>query len=89
MFAAENQQNSRPHCEELVQGIKNFFEADGAEYDRNIIDCEFEDDIDIGKFNPPEIFHINLECKRMFVQLVKDFRIIPSVAALSLIATNF
>ena len=89
MFAATNQQISRPHCEELAQGIKNFFEDDGLEFDRNIIDHEFKEWIDIGKFNPPEIFHVNLECKRMFVQLVKDFRIKPSVAALSLLATNF
>ena len=62
-----------------------------------MIAAEFEDNsgeeeemnMDIGKFNPPEIFHVNIECKRMLVQLIKDFRVKPSVAAFSLLATNF
>ena len=45
--------------------------------------------IEIEKFNPPAIFHENLECKRMLVQLVKDFQVKPSVAAYSLLATKF
>ena len=48
-----------------------------------------EDSDDIGKFNPPEIFHVNIECKRMLVQLIKVFKVKPSVAAFSLLATGF
>ena len=48
-----------------------------------------KDDEDIGKFNPPEIFHENVDCKRMLVQLIKVFGIRPSIAAFSLLATNF
>ena len=53
---------------------------------------EFEDskeEYDIGKFNPPEVFHSNLECKRMLLQLIKVFKIKPSVAAFGLLATTF
>ena len=58
-----------------------------AEFDDNGGDEEII--VDIGKFNPPEIFHVNIECKRMLVQLIKVFRVKPSVAAFSLLATNF
>ena len=44
---------------------------------------------EIGKFNPPDIFHENVECKRMLVQMIKVFGILPSIAAFSLLATNF
>ena len=50
---------------------------------------EFVDNGEIGKFNPPEIFLANIEYKRMLVQLIKVFKIKPSVAALALLATNF
>ena len=50
---------------------------------------EFEDNGEIGKFNPPEIFHANIEYKRMLVQLIKVFKMKPSVATLALLATNF
>ena len=55
----------------------------------NSIYCSIDIE-DIGKYNPPEIFHANFECKRMLVQLMKVFKINkPSVAAFSLLATNF
>ena len=46
-------------------------------------------DNNVGKFNPPEVFHVNVECKRMLVQLIIVFKVKPSVAALSLLATDF
>ena len=55
----------------------------------NEIHEEFEDSGEVGKFNPPEVFHSNIEYKRMLVQLIKVFKMKPSVAALALLATNF
>lgn len=42
----------------------------------------------MSKFNPPRVFHENIDNKRMLVQLVTEFKIKPSIAAYSLLATD-
>ena len=64
---------------EEEKSVNDFF----GEFEEN------KEEYEIGKFNPPAVFHSNLKCKQMLVQLIKFFEIKPSVAAFGLLATSF